>query len=88
MSAHEKTANLAMTALATIATNLSARTIPSDDFHPCKRIPAPFTAEGHLQGIHCELPIRSPRKFFGRSAIFLTAPVTTGLWHRFGSMPS
>jgi hypothetical protein len=47
MSAHEKTANLAMTALATIATNLSARTIPSDDFHTCKRIPAPFTAEGH-----------------------------------------
>ncbi len=47
MSAHEKTATLAMTALATISTNLSARTITSVDFHPCERIPSPFTAEGH-----------------------------------------
>lgn len=41
-----KSAILAMTALASLATNLSALTVSSDDFCSCGRIPARFTAEG------------------------------------------
>lgn len=44
-----------MSAFATLAANASALTLASDDFCPCSRIPAKFTAEG--RNIHPQLDI-------------------------------